>query len=433
MRGPSKGSPVRAVRAAVLMSLLGCGAKTGLPVPEVDAAVDAPPDAPADAPPDVVVPPPTTDRCIEVPYMEPPSFLDVRFQVRIETADVVFLVDVTGSMSDEIDVVRRRLRDVIAPGLAEAVPDVRIGVATFADFPVPPYGDAIDRPFRLLLPVVDDLDAVQAVVDRIETTSGGDGPESQVEALYQVATGRGRGRFVPPARCPSGTLGAPCFRPVGARIVLLFTDAPFHNGPGGDNPYGRERALRPYPATYDEALEVLRSTGIKVLGLYSGGGVPDGDLRQVVRDTGAVTEDGRPLVFDIGTGGERLDRGVVDVVTRLVEEVPIDIDVLLEDWPGDDVDATRFVERVEAVDAMPPSGARRLADRFEDVRPGTTVRFRLVLRNELLMPGPEPLHYPLRVVVRGDGVNRLREEWVDIVVPEEPGTVCPTPVPASTI
>ncbi len=82
--------------------------------------------------------------------------------------------------------------------------------------------------------------------------------------------------------------------------------------------------------------------------------------------------------------------------------------------------------------AAPPSGARRLADHFEQVRPGTTVRFRLVLRNELLRPGPEPLHYPLRVVIRGDGANRLREQWVDIVVPEAPGTVCPSPGAASS-
>ncbi len=412
---------------ALSLLLAGCGARTGFSSPSVDAGREAASDAPWDAPMDTAPPtPPEAERCIEVPYQEPPAFLDVSFRVRIESADVVFLVDVTGSMADELEEIRARLRDVIAPSLAAVVPDLRLGVATFADFPVVPYGDIGDRPFHLAMPLVEDVDRVQLSLDRLELSSGGDGPESQVEALFQVATGQGRGRFVPPARCPSGTVGAPCFRPEGSRIVLLFTDAPFHNGPGGASAYGRDVRLRPYPATYDEALDVLREGGIKVLGLYSGGfGAGFSDIVRVVRDSGAVTEEGVPLVFDIGMQGDALDRGVVDVVRRLVEEVPIDIDLLLEDWPGDEVDARSFVERVEAVEAVPADRAVVRSDHFEDVLPGTLVRLRIVLRNELLLPGPEPLRFPLRVVVRGDGATRLRSQWVDIVVPVEPGAGCP--------
>ena len=232
---------------------------------------------------------------------------------------------------------------------------------------------------------------------------------------------------MPPQRgCPPGTFGYPCFRAAGTRIILLFTDAEFHNGPGGSNPYNMP-LIRPAPATYEQAVGALRDIGAKVLGLYSGGLVADRaltDLESIARDTGAVTAGGEPIVVDIGAAGENLDTGVIDVVRTLVEDVPIDIDALAEDTAFDDIDARVFVESIRTLGATPASGAEDLGDRYAQVLPGTRVRFRVGLRNELFEREVEPQFYFLRVVLRGDGVTRLRETAVKIVVPSIDGEGC---------
>ena len=435
----------------LVLSLVGCGAKTGIRVPEAprdagfdarvgaarDAGVDVPvdvpdaprdvffpPDLPRDTPPDapIFVPPP--DVCIELPPREPPEFLDVRFRTGLDTADVYFLVDVTGSMGEEIEQIRTTLRDVLIPGIAAQIPDVRFAAGHFADFPVSTYGSMGDEVFRILVDTTTDLDTVQRGIDALALQGGNDGPEAAIEALYLSATGTSLLPFVPERRCiDRTTIGYPCFRPNAAPVVLLFTDAPFHNGPFGSNSYV---GISPRPHTYSETIGALRAIGARVLGLYSGasdvGGLPD--IRALVRDTGAVRADGTPLVFEVGTDGAALGASVIEAIRTLVEEVPNDIDVVLEDGPDDDLDALLFVERVEALSANPVGGATRLADRFADVMPGTEVTFRIHLRNELIERLATPQRYRLQVILRGDGVTPLRTTFVEVVIPSIDGEGC---------
>ena len=411
---------------ATLVVLTACGSRTGLQVPE--RLEDAAPSRPDAGSPRTVDGgrPPNVDECVELPPREPPAFVDVGFVARISAADVLFLIDVTGSMGDEIERIRRTLRDTLIPAMVETIPDVQLSVASFGDFGIVPYGSERDRPFVLEQPSTSNADAVQNAVVRLRMGNGGDGPESQVEALWQTATGLGRGVHVAPRRCPEDTVGYPCFRSDGSRIVLLFTDAEFHNGPGDTEVY-RAGEITPSPATYREAVAALNGIGAKVLGLFSGGfGADDAheDLKSVARETGAVTPDGQPIVIDIGPSGERLDRGVIESVQTLVDEVPIDVDTLIEDWDGDAVDATDFVRGVQTLRADPPSGAIDRGDSYERVRPGTRVEFRVGLVNERIPQTAVPQVFYLTVVLRGDRVTRLKETDVAIVVPSIGGVGC---------
>lgn len=415
---------------SLLGLVVGCGAKSGLRVPDapgMDAGPDAPtfdaPDAPSDVPPDAFVPPP--DECIELPPREPPEFIDVSFVSRVSTADVYFLVDVTGSMGDEIEQIRSSLRDFLIPGIAAEIDNVHFAVGSYADFPVTEYGAPDDEVYTLLSASTDDASVVQDAVNSLALGSGNDAPESTVEALYLSATGNALGRFVPPRRCPDGTVGYPCFRPDGSRIFLVFTDAAFHNGPFGAYPYF---GVSPTPHTYAETIAALRGIGAKVLGLYSGGSDPEAlsHLQALARDSGAVRPDGTPIVFDIGTDGRALSESVIEAVRTLVDEVPIDIDVLLEDDETDAFDALMFVERVQALRAVPASGATMREDRFDDVVPGTEVTFRIFFANELIERTEEVQRYRLRVVLRGDRVTRLTTTTVEIVIPSLDGEGCET-------
>ena len=204
----------------------------------------------------------------------------------------------------------------------------------------------------------------------------------------------------------------------------MFTDAPSHNGTNPDNNYA---GITPNPHSYTQTINALRGLGAKVLGLYSGDDDPRSrnDLIAVARDTGAVRPDGTPIVFDIGRDGGILSDAVVQAVRTLVDDVPIDVDVLIEDYPGDSVDATEFVSDVIAARARPAGGATIAGDRFLDVRPGTQTTFEIELQNELIPQTDRPQSFFMTVVLRGDGVVRLRETLVEIAVPARGGgTVC---------
>lgn len=410
--------------AALAALSVGCGAKTGLEVPDaqVDAGVDAGPDA--------MIP------CIEIPLDGGLIELPLETEVQVGRADVVLAVDTTASMSQEIGEIRRTLRDQIVPGIRNAISDAQIGITTFGDFPVGGCGSGADGdlPFRLVLPVTDDLGLVQSGVESIRLGNGSDEPESQVEALYQIATGEGVGTWVPASfGCPMGGFGYPCFRSDALPVVLLFSDAPFHNGPGGSNPYTAPTACGAVdgPAhDYDEAIAALQRNEIRVIGLYSGPSGDDGlrDQRAVATDTAALGADGRPLVFDIGMNGERLSSSVIEAITTLADVIELDIDTQLFDVDRTDgVDPRDFVEAVIPVRAEPMDGVREIdvpAGAFRGVRTGTTVVFQLALRNDAVAPGVGPQRFLLEVVFRGDGRTRIRSVIIEIVIPGADGSGC---------
>ena len=135
------------------------------------------------------------DVCVEVPF-DTEKNVEMAHTAKITRADITFLVDVTGSMGEEIGEVRNHLTDTIIPGLKAAIPDVNMSVASFRDFPVWLYGKSSDFPFKLLLQStnVTTKEGEQRVRDAVATLvadGGKDGPESQVEALYRLASGEG--------------------------------------------------------------------------------------------------------------------------------------------------------------------------------------------------------------------------------------------------
>ena len=413
---------------ALLIALLSaCGAKTGLYTPDaetnasLDAGVDAAVDA-GDAGPDADIP------CVEVPLDGGPVNVDLAVEAEIGRADVVFLIDTTASMGDEIMRIRERLRDRLAPAIEEAVPDSQIAVAHFRDFPITPYGNsAEDVPFKMVLPATDDVAQVQAAVNSLELGDGRDAPESHVEALFQLATGVG-GPFVDPnTGCPGGGIGYACARRDALPVVLLFTDAEMHNGPGGANAY--DSPLLAEAAVYGQAVDALNSIGARVIGFDSGSDQGSRDhLRAVAEDTGTLDGSGRPLVFDIGPTGERLTNQVVSAIRTFASTIVFDVDTVLEDVDRTDaIDVRDLVEAVVPVRAEPADGVREIdpdAGAFLGVVAGTRIVFEIIVDNDVVEPGPEPQRFLLGIVFRGDGRTRLDREVVEIVVPSADGLGC---------
>lgn len=163
--------------------------------------------------------------------------------------DLVFLIDATGSMADEIHKLKSSLRSIAADAARlPSRPDFCFGLVA--------YRDRTD-PFLLRShDFTHDLGAFQKVLDQLQADGGGDYPEAMSEALHEAVHRLG-------------------WRGDGAtRMVVLLADAPPQLG-----------ADRP---AYDEAMLAALGKGIKVFSVGASGLDPQGEFiqRQIAQFTG---------------------------------------------------------------------------------------------------------------------------------------------------
>lgn len=369
--------------------------------------------------------------CVELPLGEPSVRLDLAAPRRVGAVDVVLLVDTSLSGRYSFSGLEDALRAAL-PRILEFGDDVRIGVASFSDFGGPectgPFSDAL--PFRSLTPPTSDIEILQAALAACFASYAfnDDTPESNVEALYQLATGEGVEPYVRPGpACPPDSRGGyHCFRIDAQPIVIHFADSPFHEGPGGVHPYPSECADG-QAHTYDEALAALRAIDAKVASIHPSTIVPEtlAHLRALAEDTGAIGPSG-PLVRTLGDAGNTIAT-VVRTLATLVDAIAIDITAeLVDPDPFDDIDPRRFVERVEPVSAIPATGVESIDLEhgiFVGVTGDTRVIFAVRLRNDAVVPGPSAERFLLEVRFVSAG-RLLGVEQVEIVVPGADGSGC---------
>jgi len=176
-------------------------------------------------------------------------------QARLNTAatparlDLVFVVDATGSMGDEIDKLKRSMR-AVADQIAQlpTKPDLCFGLVAYRD-----RGDAF---FVRGADLTSDLGAFQRVLEELRAGGGGDYAEALNEALHTAVhriSWRGEGT---------------------ARMVVLVADAPPHLDYAGPQ--------------YDHDLRAAQARGIKVFSVGASGLDPQGEFifRQMAQFTG---------------------------------------------------------------------------------------------------------------------------------------------------
>lgn len=207
--------------------------------------------------------------------------------------DMVFLIDATGSMADEIGKLKATLH-TIAGEVARlpAKPDLCFGLVAYRD-----KGDAyLTRSYDF----TNDLNAFQGVLNQLQASGGGDYPEAMNEALHETVhslSWRGNGT---------------------TRMVFLLADAPPHLDYGGPQ--------------YDDDMVAALGKGIKIFSVGASGLDKQGEYiqRQIAQYTGGkfvfLTYDqarnpasgpGRETVHDVQNYGvDTLDR----LIVRLVRE-----------------------------------------------------------------------------------------------------------------
>ncbi len=203
--------------------------------------------------------------------------------------DVLFLLDSTGSMADEIDQIKMTLLSIsVRISDLPSQPELRFGMVS--------YRDRGDEYVTRVFDFDDDVSRFSNTIRGVQADGGGDGPESLNEALH-VAIHR-----------PEWRTGD------AIRLVFLLADAPPHLD---------------YEDDFDYAVEMIeaRRRGIKVFSVASSGLDSQGEFifRQIAQHTMgrfifllyAGYGEGLGTPHDVGEFTvEHLD----DLVVRLIEE-----------------------------------------------------------------------------------------------------------------
>ncbi len=235
---------------------------------------------------------PASDYYVVLPYMDPAQHRSLTFRARLGKGDIFFLVDTTGSMGLAISNVSSSLATTIVPAINDSIADAVMGVGDFRDFPVDPYGMAGDWDFQLRQGLTSDTMAVQAALNALHAGGGGDEPEGTLMGLYASAAGD--------SRCgPDGGFGAGCFRERSHPIIVVVSDAHFHNDPSGMYDYGSTVSAH----SWMETINALNANSVKIVGVavasFSIPGIPitlpiasEQDMHLLAQATSSQAADG---------------------------------------------------------------------------------------------------------------------------------------------
>lgn len=413
---------------------------------------------------------PADDFYVVLPYEGGRVTRNLRFGTALRQADVFFMMDRTGSMDAEESALRSGLADVV-DRITTAIPDIGVGFGGFSGFGAPYAGTTCvtlpgfppictpadgpmgDTPFNLYSVITTDRARMLADVALLRADAGGATWASHNEAMFQAATGDGIAPWVAPQVCPEvpderGTrFGYPCFRPGSLPILVVLTDTSSKNGPltagvsGGTYDAAAFTAAGGTPPhTWDQTRNELLSIGARVVGVLSTSGcdpqvsnpTPQRQFEVIARETGTVRADGTPLVITTNCNATGLTDALVDAIQYLATETPNDISTATEDgadYPPEvgPIDApSTFINRItprSLFDASPPStipcpdATRCDATQFYAVTPGDNVEFEIEFENRTVMPRASAQVFRATIVVLGNGVARLDEREVVIVVP----------------
>ena len=311
---------------------------------------------------------------VDVPVTVPEDYV-------FDKVDILFMVDVSGSYGDDIAQFKSKAVDIVN-AFQTAGRDVQIGLSTFSDFPFSPYGGYTngDYAYQLDQPLTNEFSEVISAINSISLHWGADGPESQLEALYQAATGRGR--TIPDKSYADIAPSSVGWRSGSLPIIFLATDYSFHK----ENSYPG--------ANWAETLSELTSRGISVYGLQAGGSITD--VEQIANETGGES-------FTLSRNSSE----IVSAILAALEEKPVDIQLVQN---GDFADTIQSITTVDGSE-----------EGYKDVSPGETKIFKVTFRTSNISEQPvftdEEQIFAFRLVVKAKDVATIMEIPVTVTIP----------------
>lgn len=380
--------------------------------------------------------PPADSLYVTLPYHPPAEmgrheYRSFHFQTRIRAADVMFVVDTTGSMRLTIEEVQRSLMARIIPGIVNAIGpggNLRFGLAGHGDFGA--GGSNYAGNVTVFQKLTRDVAAVQMATNGLRAEGGGDEPESQTTALHALISGAGfpvyNGtaiRNVDPVRdCNMGPDDLPyygwgCFQEGRVPIVVLMSDANWHNGPG-------------LPNFYTDGIPVyndLRAEMVRRSAFFIGISVRTANTyMQSVRlatDTMTFNGAGQPIAF-MGQP-DTLANQIVEAITTVAGQSRQDISTRTDPdrmerrltAPHTTAEFLKAVAPFAANPEMPSGYISRDATTFYGVSPDCVAEFEVDFYNDFQPGGPSAQLYRATIVVLGRSGSEVDRREVFVIVP----------------
>jgi len=361
-------------------------------------------------------------------------------------------------MGGEIANLQASLSGYVVPEVALRIDDPWFGVGNFSD-----YGSTPPRPYENNQDITDDIPAVQAAIDSLTLLGGWpDWVESQTAALHATATGLDVACGPGPASCAGGRLGYPCFRLDAQPIVVLITDAGFHNGVrdtlDGDVVVGASGCsvfdgcyelgsggctcpcfpLDPPCPSLETVVGELNTLGAKVIGIWSGSWPGDTgqvqtwgwgrtypdydeaiDLYYTVDQTGSVDGSGNPFMYGIPTDGSGIDVEIVNAIDDLVATMLLDVSATWYDADPLAPDTSVLIEDVDPTSCTMCASLDAATNTAVGVQPGSDVTFSVTLSNDTgeIPATPDAQTHEVVVQLWSDGTSVIGERTFRLLVP----------------
>lgn len=396
---------------------------------------------------------------VVLPYNAPEEVTrTLTFSTKIEAIDVQIVIDISGSMSDEIAQVQNGIKDnIIDPVKAEFTQE------GFASFGVSRISWGGTSKF-LRQKQTFSVDAVKAAVDKVNEDAANPAVganELHSEVLYQLAAGEefhGTAKFclppmmggcdqtmipsavvdIAPANCTGeiGAVGHACFRKKAMPIYIVITDEEREDcdpngvqvnaecfwvaGPGFMNGH-----------TFEEALAVMGGIGAKFIGINTwhektadgeanAGIDPQLDMEMLAEYTGSVDKNGKYFIYHTATPtGEGMPDQIAQAIKDLITFIDMDVTTgKMSDEECGGISAAEFVKSSTTVAADPEDGVSgKSTTTFFSVKQGTTVTFDVRFKNDFCQnTTTEPVVYDALVTVLGNG-SYLSNRLVKVIVP----------------
>ncbi len=406
---------------------------------------------------------------------------ELEFQTDVRSADVVFNMDTTGSMGGSINRLRSSLTTTLIPAFAAELDNPGYAVTQFDDFPCSGHGSGSDRPLILRQRVTTSARDAENGVNALAMHSGGDGPESGIEALFQIATGLGRtnrsmclagdeGAYIVQPFDPAigfllgiadGVIGGVGFRQGAVPIIFHITDALTHAK--GESASGS--TLYRYGATRVETFNALSAIGARVIGVAASSTANvRQDLESISQATGSTVpacawdaerpsgcgagqcctgpsgtgvspvSGSCPLVYTSASSGAGLDTSILSGIRALLSFATLNLTTRvrpdLETLQESGIDTSCFIESIIPTTAVPPDGScvstPSIADLdrdgeddgFTNVTPGSVLNFDVIARNDCVPGTDRPQVFEAYIdVVEQRGSAVYDTRLVTILVP----------------
>jgi len=405
-----------------------------------------------------------------LPFEDPtgPQEKPLTFSTDVKSMDVFVSMDTTGSMGGAIANLQSAMASSIIPGIQALVPDTQFGGGTFEDFPTQGYGDFGDQPFELFQTITSDVAAVQAAVLGFMLGSGADTPESNIEALYQIATGEGL-LGPPPTNVPPNAsgIGGVGFREGALPVVVSITDAISHDSVHNECGQGYAGAVQAAAHSREQAMDAMNGICARVvqIALYGGACSALADGIAFAEATGAVIPPEAwdlaghpvgcaagqcctgmngvgvapnasglcPMAYQASFSGTGVDTSFSSAIQLLAaygqfnvtsQVVGVDTDVDGVALPAGFTTAD-FIETVTPFDhgPVPLPGVPEptlTPTTFENVIPDTDVIFNVRAFNDFVPQEDHPRLFTATIEVLADDCGELDSREVFILVPPDP-------------